>query len=89
MGSPLVTISYEHETRSAPYLVCTVLNPYQDSESGLPADHIEYMEALMHDVRAASSDSRGAALVMLNRLEAIAYGPIRCPALHSSDNQIT
>lgn len=79
MGLPLVTISFEHEAKSAPYLVCTVLNRYQDFETALPAHHVEYIEALLYDIRAASNDSRGAAIVMLNRLEAIACGPIRCP----------
>jgi hypothetical protein len=77
-GVSLVLICYENAAESAPYLRCTTLTPYVNSKTVLSTSHLEYMEALMRDISAAANESREAALLMLNRLAAISFGPIRC-----------
>jgi hypothetical protein len=76
-GVPLVSICYEGAD-SAPYLRCARLTPIQDVGTTISADHVEYIDALLRDIDVASNRSREAALLMLGRLEAIAFGPIRC-----------
>jgi hypothetical protein len=77
-GVPLLSVRYEHGAESAPYLLCTKVTPYLESATVLPVPYIEYMEALLADIHVASGDSSEAALVMVRRLEAILFGPIRC-----------
>ena len=77
LGVPLILIRYEHQAESAPYLNCTALTSYLDSDLALPARYVEYVEALLCDLNDASSNSRKTALLMLDRLEAISFGPIR------------
>jgi hypothetical protein len=76
-GVPLVSVCYEGSD-SAPYLRCTRLTPIKDVETTLSGNQIEYVDALLRDIDVASNGSREAALLMLSRLEAIAFGPIRC-----------
>jgi len=77
-GVPLVLLSYKHGAEAAPYLECIMLASYSDSESSLHPRDVEYVDALMQDIYEASNESREAALLLLSRLEAICFGPIRC-----------
>jgi hypothetical protein len=85
-GIPLVLLAYEGETASPPYLSLTELASYRDPEIGMDPPQIEFMEALLSDLGMASSESREASLLMLRRLEAIEFGPIRCLPAHSVMN---
>jgi hypothetical protein len=76
-GVPLVLLAYSDEVRSGPYIDCTVLVAYSAPEVGLDDSTIEFMNALMSDLQQASNESREAALLILKRLEAIQFGPIR------------
>jgi hypothetical protein len=76
-GVPVFLICYNTEG-PAPYLRCTTLPANLGTGRIIPARHTEYVEALMRDIDAASKDSHKAALLMLSRLEAITFGPIRC-----------
>ena len=76
-GVPVFLICYNTEG-PAPYLRCTTLPPNLDIERMIPASQVEYVEAILHDIDVASKDSRKAALLMLSRLQAIAFGPLRC-----------
>jgi hypothetical protein len=79
-GVPLVLLAYADEADSGPYLDCVVLVAYSSPELGLDESTIEFMNALMSDLQKASNESREAALLILERLEAIQFGPIRCLA---------
>jgi hypothetical protein len=77
-GVPFVLLSYDDEAGSGPYITCTALVAYSAPELGLDESTVEFMNALMCDLRQASNESREAALLILNRLDAIQFGPIRC-----------
>jgi len=76
-GVPVFLICYNTEG-PAPYLRCTTLPANLDIERIIPTRDLEYVEALLRDIDVASKASREAALLLLSRLEAIAFGPIRC-----------
>jgi hypothetical protein len=77
-GVPLVLLAYSDEVDSGPYIDCTVLVAYSAPELGLDKSTVEFLNALMSDLQQASTESREAALLILKRLEAIQFGPIRC-----------
>jgi len=77
-GVPLVLLAYDDEAKFGPYIDCTMLVALSTPELGLNESTIEFMNALMSDLQQASNESREAALLILNRLDAIHFGPIRC-----------
>jgi hypothetical protein len=79
-GVPLVLLAYDDEAGPGSYITCTVLVAYSAPELGLDESTVEFMNALMSDLQKASDESREAALLILKRLEAIQFGPIRCLA---------
>jgi hypothetical protein len=76
-GVPLALICYDG-VDSAPYLTCTILGLHQEFDMILPTRYLRYMEGLLHDVNVASNQSHDASILMLDRLEATPFGPIRC-----------
>jgi len=80
-GIPFVLLSYKHDAEIAPYLQCTMLASYSDLEPTLDPRQIEYIDAMMQDIREASNESHEATLLLLTRLEAICFGPIRSSQL--------